>query len=353
MPDLVADQRAAFREAMARAEEKSGIVRDDNGVETNGIESILRGETPDVQVELQQDASAQLDPDPAASADTSGQEVGAAEPTVAELQAQLAAAEARLAEKDSFIGRQSSEVGELRHAVDEMRSQLATVAAQPVRSATPITQELIDERPDLATQAAYEQRDERTLQVAFDAWKMVDSDTAHAWLFDRKLEVHKKEFEDRLAEERKLREEASAPIMQRTEQAEEERAWFTAFDEVRKTHPDFMDSATRLLQEVAPQHEYLLPGLQSPDAATKANALKALYAVDKMSDPESLRKQLEDAAKEAAAESDAARAAAGVVTGQNSSGESTETKTTEELEAEAYIQRQKAKPSLARGWTGR
>ena len=52
MPDP-ADDRAAFLEAMRRAEAASGIERDDQGREVNGIDAYVDGETPVATPELQ------------------------------------------------------------------------------------------------------------------------------------------------------------------------------------------------------------------------------------------------------------------------------------------------------------
>lgn len=355
MPDLIADDDAAYREAMARAEARSGIERDAEGNETNGIEAILRGETPAPSTEQEGAvpvaASDQpLTPEPVVETDTSQeqQEVVAepTEPTVAELQKALAAAEARLAEKDSFIGRQSSDVGELREQVEELRQRLNTPVA-PTAAPIQITQELIDTNPGLAVQEAYRQNNEPALHAAFDAWKDEDPFTAATWLADRKLEQQQKVNDERFAAQQAEIAKASAGA----EQSAEATQWKTAFDEVKVTHPDFLEHAERLLTEVAPKYPVIANALSTGNAAEKAQALSALYALDRMGNPDAVQQQLATAAQEAEAEAAAARAAAGVVNGQTTVGQSTELKTTEELEQEAYVTRQRARPSLARGFT--
>lgn len=354
MPDI-ADDRAAFQEAMRRAEEAAGITRD-----AGGNEVIADAETPVATPELEGavpvSASDQpLTPEPVEPEQTATSEqqpeAPAAELTVEELQSRLEAAEARLAEKDSFIGRQSSEVGELRTAISEMQQQIASLPAQPVTTAPviPITQELIDNNPAVAVQAAFEQKNEHALQVAFETWKEIDPFTAATWLNDRKLEQQNAQFEARLAETQQRLETATAPL----QEGVVDRQWKDAFDEVKATRPDFLENAERILSEVAPQYPSFLPALQDGDAKAKAEALAALYALDKMSNPDAVRQQLAQDAQEAAAEAAAARAAAGVVVGQQNAGQPAEQKTAEELEQEAYISRQRGKPSLARGWTGR
>lgn len=361
MPDI-ADDRAAYLEAVRRAEEASGISRD-----ADGNEVYTEGETPVVTPELEgavpvQASDQPLKPEPVtpavpAATDTpeqQQQEAPAVPPTLQELQQKLAAAEARLEEKESFIGRQSGEVGDLRKAVEEMQRQLQ---AQPVQQTPaqiiPITQELIDNNPAVAVQAAFAQQNEQALQVAFEAWKEIDPFTAVTWLSDKKLEQQQQAFDAKLAETQKQIAETTAPLAQDAADAAQQREWALAFNEVKATRPDFLDNAARLLEEVAPQYPSFLPALQSGDAKAKAEALSALYALDKMGDPQAVQAQLEAAAQEALADATAARAAAGVVTGQQTVGQGTVQKTQEELEQDAYVARQRSKPSLSKGWTGR
>jgi chromosome segregation ATPase len=368
MPDI-ADDRAAFREAMARAEAASGIERDAAGNEINGIEAIVRGETPVAIPELEGAVPVQASDQPLTTEPVAPEAPGTpvqqqeapappAEPlTVEQLQQQLAAAQARLEEKDSFIGRQSGEVGELRQAVTEMQERLSTVQAQQVPQAPAqtiqITQELIDNDPATAVQAAFAQQDEQALQYAFAAWREVDGDLANAWLTDRKLEQQQKAFDAKLAEVQAKVDATTAPLAQSAAEAANQQQWTAAFDEVKATRPDFLENAERLLTEVAPQYPDIANVLAAGDAKAKAQALSALYALDKMGNPQAVQAQLQEAANEAVTEAAAARAAAGVVTGQTTAGQPSDTKTPEELEQKAYITRMQNKASLSRGWTGR
>jgi hypothetical protein len=88
------------------------------------------------------------------------------------------------------------------------------------------------------------------------------------------------------------------------------------------------------------------------DAKQRSDALIALYNIDKLGNPESLKTALETAATEAADAAARARTAA-TVTSQSEAGQPAEQKTDEELEQEAYATRARAKPSLQKGWTGR
>ena len=362
MPDI-ADDRAAYLEAMRRAEAASGIERDAEGNEINGIEAFMRGETPVATPELEgavpvsaSDQPLTPEPETPVVEDTSEQqpEALAAELSVDDLRQRLATAEALLAEKDFFIGRQSGEVGELRQAITEMQQQLASVQTQPVAPQVPlapVTQADIDNDPAEAAQRALKLRDESALHRAFEVWKEIDPFTAATWLADRKLEQQRAEFDAQLAETKQQIETATAPLAESAAESANQRQWAEAFNEVKATRPDFMENAERILSEVAPKYPDFTEMLANGDAKAKAAALSALYALDKMGDPQAVQAQLAEAAHEAAAEAAAARAAAGVVTGQSTAGQPTEQKTQEELEQEAYAARQRSKPSLARGFT--
>ena len=358
MPDI-ADDRAAYLEAMRRAEEASGISRD-----TEGNEVYTEGEPPVATPELEgavpvQASDQPLTPEPAVEADTSGQEQPAepaAEPTAEELKAELAAAQARIEEQKTMIGRQSAEVGTTREEIAALKARIDAMTSTPVTPTAPaiaITQELIDSNPAAAVQTAFAQRDEHALQIAFEAWKDPlnpngDPFAAATWLNDRKLEQQQAAFEAKIAEQEKRLETVTAPLAESNEQRE----WGLAFDEVKATRPDFLENAERLLTEVAPQYPAIADQLSVGDHKVKAQALEALYALDKMGNPQAVQAQLEEAAQEAAAEAAAARAAAGVTT-QSTAGQPAELKTQEELEQESYISRQRSKPSLSKGWTGR
>lgn len=344
---------------MRRAEEASGISRD-----AAGNEVYAEVETPDVTPELEgavpvQASDQPLTTEPAAEADTSVQEQPvepAAEPTVEDLKAELAAAQARIEEQKTMIGRQSAEVGTTREEIAALKARIDAVTsatATPSSPTIPITQDLIESNPALAVQAAFEQRNEHALQMAFEAWRDPlnpngDPFAAATWLNDRKLEQQQAAFEAKLAEQEKRLETVTAPLAQSNEQRE----WGMAFDEVKAARPDFLENAERLLTEVAPQYPAIADQLSTGDHTVKAQALAALYALDKMGNPQAVQEQLERAAQEATAEAVAARAAASV-TAQSEAGQPGEEKTPEELEQEAYISRQRSRASLARGWTGR
>lgn len=358
MPDI-ADDRAAYLEAMRRAEEASGISRDSEGNEVY-VEGEPPAATPELEGAVPVQASDQpLPPEPASEADTSGQEQPApptAEPTAEELKAELAAAQARIEEQKTMIGRQSAEVGTTREEIAALKARIDAIAATPATPSAPaiaITQELIDNNPAAAVQAAFAQRDEHALQIAFEAWKdplnpSGDPFAAATWLNDRKLEQQQAAFEAKIAEQERRFETVTAPLAESNEQRE----WGLAFDEVKATRPDFLESAERLLTEVAPQYPAIADQLSTGDHTVKAQALAALYALDKMGNPQAVQEQLEKAAQEASAEAAAARTAAGVTT-QSTAGQPAEQKTQEELEQESYMTRQRSKPSLSKGWTGR
>lgn len=366
MPDI-ADDRAAFQEAMRRAEASSGIERDAEGNETNGIEAIMRGETPGA-TELEGAVPIAASDQPLELTEPAGEEPAAiseeqpetpaasAAPTIEELQAQIALAQEQLATKDSFIGRQSGEVGELRKVVDELSARVSQAQVTPAPTVA-ITQELIDDNPARATALAFEQKNEQALGLAFEAWKDEDPFTAGQWLTDKRLGQQRDEFNSELEKTRQQIETATAPLAQTADQA----AWNTAFKEVEREHADLLkvDEATgktnveRILDDVAPQFPDIAEKLANGDAKVKTQALKALYALDRLGSPERFAAELKTSAEEAAAEAAAARAAAGVVSTQATTGQGSVEKTEEQEEQDAYKARMTATPSLSRGWTGR
>jgi hypothetical protein len=369
MPDI-ADARADFRAATRRAEEAAGITRDADGNEQYAEETPvaipeLEGAVP-VQASDQPLEPEAVQPPEEPAAVTPETEAPAAPLSTEDLQQRLAAAEARLEEKDSFIGRQSGEVGELRKAIEEMQKQINAPPAPATPAAIQITQELIDNNPGAAVQAAFDQRNQAALEVAFEAWKdpvMGDPFAAAMWINDRKLEQQQVAFEQQLAERDKKFETVTAPIAESAAEAADQRQWTAAFDEVKGKHPDIfaVDPATgastaeRLITAAGTQPEYeAFKGmLQTGDAKTKAAALSALYALDRVGNPQALQAQLAEGAQEAAAEAAAALATAGAVTGQRTAGQPAEQTTVEQQEQQQYISRMKDRPSLARGWTGR
>ena len=370
---------------MARAEAASGIERDAQGNETNGIEAIVRGETPAVTsepvvAEPVQASDQPLPPVPVTPAvpvetDTPVQEAAPvvpavpAEPLSVEgLSQQLAVATARLEEKDSFIGKQSTDVGELRQTVAELSARLDAQQAQPVvqpnvAASTPVTQELIDNNPALAAEAAYVQGDENALRYVMEQWKDVDPFTASSWRDDKLREQQQKAFDVKLAEQEAKIAAVAVPAAASAAQSADQAQWKEAFDDVRGRYPEVfvpnpetgVSIAERLITAAGTQPEYAAfkEMLQTGDASAKAAAISALYALDKVGNPEAFRAQLELDAQEAAASAAAARAGASAVTGQTTAGQGGELKTEEELEADAVITRMRSKPSLAKGWTGR
>jgi len=148
-------------------------------------------------------------------------------------------------------------------------------------------------------------------------------------------------------------EEKTAPLAEQQAEQQQTIAWAQAFDKAKSGRPDFIENAERLLSEVAPEHPSLLPMLQNADPQVKADALIALYAIDKIGHPEQVAAQLGEKAREVVAADAAALAAGAVVSGQTTAGQSADDKSDEELEVERTIARIGSGPSLSKGWTGR
>lgn len=367
------DDLTDYREALARAE-AAATATDEKG-------EVVDRETPVVVEELAGAVPVQASDqppteEPVVETDTSEEQQQVApaveEPlTVEQLQERLAQAESRLAEKDSFIGRQSGEVGELRSTVDAYAQRLADLEAklaqpvvtQPQVAPVPVTQADIDTDPATATIRAYENGKalgvtDPMLERAFSDWKELDPFAAGQWLTDRRLEQQQAAFDARFAEQSEKIETVNARETEAEAAAAERAAWNEAFIEVQKEHPDFLakdedgvTNAERLLTEVAPQFPAIAEVIKSGDAEAKAQGMKLLLGQSKLANPEQFGKELQDAAQVAAEEAAAVRAAAGVVSGQATVGQHTETKTEEQVEVERQMARIGSGPSLRKGWS--
>ena len=352
------DDAAAYREALRLAEENTVLV-DESG---DPIE-----QTPDAIQELAEAVPVQasdqpLDLEPVVEVDETDTSEKQQEEQTALLAGkyksleELEKAHLELQQKLGDPERLDLENRRLQEKLDELSAKIDAAQAQPVAPsapAVPITQELIDSDPQRATLLAFAQGNQAALEIAFDQWKDYDPFTAGQWLTDQRLAEQQRVLDAKLAETQRVLDEKTAPLAEQQAEQQQTIAWAQAFDKAKSGRPDFIENAERLLSEVAPEHPSYLPMLQSADPQVKADALIALYAIDKIGNPEQVAAQLGEKAKEAA-EADAASLAAGaVVSGQTTAGQSAEDKSDEELEVERTIARFKSGPSLSKGWTGR
>lgn len=352
-----ADDHSAYREAIARAEaaavaeqETPGLIPElDGAVPVQASDQPLTPEPVDAPVEQPE----------VSESDTSEQQ------QEAEQQALLAGkyksiedlekAHLELQQKLGDPDRLDLENRRLQEQLDELRTRIDSAQTPPVQQApaVSITQELIDSDPQRATLLAFEQGNQAALGIAFEQWKEYDPFTAGQWLTDQRLAEQRRELDAKLAETQRTLDEKTAPLAAQQAEQQQAVAWKQALDTAKDGRPDFVENAERLLTEVAPQHPSLLPMLNSTDPQVKADALIALYAIDRVGNPEVMAQQLGEKAREAADEAAATRAAGAVVSGQSTAGQPAVEKTDDELEAEAYISRIGSKPSLSKGWTGR
>ena len=255
--------------------------------------------------------------------------------------------EAAYLEAQSALGRQGQEVGELRAAFDTLSAEVA--ASKPQLAPVTITQDLIDTNPAQATLLAYEQRNEQALQIAFDAWKDEDPFTAGSWLAEKRDEQREQALRQELDAVRSEMQTLSKP----QQEAEERKQWSDAFAIVSKDHPDFVQNAARILEEVAPKYPALTGTLATGSAEAKAEILAALYSLDRNGNPAEIAAQLQQEAEAAAQEAEANRNGSTVVT-QTTAGQGSAVElTAEQEEQERYKQRFESGPSLEKGWTGR
>ncbi len=338
-----ADRRAAYKEALARAEAAavSG--------ETPQTLTISTGteEPPAVLTELEPPAETQQPPvvEPAEPAETSTEEATAAAAEaarIAELERQLAERDARIAEQQSMIGRQSTEVGELRSVVDEIRARMQ----QPAPPAVPITQDMIEDNPAGATMLAFQQQNEQALSIAFEAWKQEDPVTAAQWYADRRIEAMEAQMTQRLEAMRGEMQTVAAPAQEAVERDRQQATWREAFALVEAEAPGFTQDAVRLLEEVAPQFPQLAATIANGDAATKAEGLNLLAAFDqgRKQDPAAVAQAAADEARAAAEAAALARAGASVVSQETAGvGGSVPEQTPEQAEVARLTERYKAR----------
>ena len=339
-----ADQNAAFRDALARAE-ASGVWVDDDGVETpvlpaGAVEVVASDQQPVETSEVAEETPAEPEAVEVVSE--------------AQLREQIAALEARLAEKDTFIGRQSSEVGELRDVVNELsqRVDAPRLAPQPQQ---PVTQADIDNDPAEAAERAFNQKDMRALALAVEEWKNIDPFSAASWRADKIWEAKERELREQFEATQNQVNTIVASSQEAAKQTETNRQWADALNAVSAEHPEFRSDSVRILEEVAPQYPNLFAALATGDTAAKTEALKALYVIDRQSktDPETVRQQLEEAAAEATAEANTSRQLAAVVGGQTTAGRDGVTLTYEQQEIERAKTRIGGGVDIRKNWTGR
>lgn len=354
------DDAAAYREALRLAEENTVLV-DESG---DPIE-----QTPGAIEELAEAVPVQasdqpLEPEPvvevAAETDTSEQQQEEQTALLAgkyKSLEELEKAHVALQQKLGDPERLDLENRRLQEKLDELSAKIDAAQAQPVVAPTApavqITQELIDSDPQRATLLAFSQGNQAALEIAFEQWKDYDPFTAGQWLTDQRLSEQQRVLEAKLAETQRVLDEKTAPLAEQQAEQQQTIAWAQAFDKAKSGRPDFIENAERLLSEVAPEHPSLLPMLQSADPQAKADALIALYAIDKIGHPEQVAAQLGEKAREVVAADAAALAAGAVVSGQTTAGQSADDKSDEELEVERTIARIGSGPSLSKGWTGR
>lgn len=273
------------------------------------------------------------------------------ESRIAELERQIAERDARIAEQQSFTGRQSSEVGELRQKIAEMEARLST-PSEPAAPTVPVTQDLIDTDPARATVLAFQQRDETSLQRAYEAWADEQPAQAAVWLVEQKMTAMLAERDARHQQELEELRAATQPSVEQTKAAEEQRVLNEAFNLAQGERPDFLEHAARIFDEVIPAYPALSRQLLEGTVETKAEVLKVLYDIDKMNrqDPEAIKAQLEAEAAAAAAEEAQGSASAAGVSGQTtaSAQEGERELTPEEQEREAYTRRISAKQGFAK-----
>ena len=158
-------------------------------------------------------------------------------------------------EIQSYAGRLGSELGELRQLVQQPQQ-----AQQPPLDQAALAN-LIDERPDMATELAYQAGNPTALQIAYQAWAADDPTEAKLWATEKRVEQMQAQF---------------AQSQAQMSQTVASREYNDALETFAKDHPDIDEHAGRM-QEIAREHPFLANVLQSDDPKAKLDVFEFLY----------------------------------------------------------------------------
>jgi hypothetical protein len=268
----------------------------------------------------------------------------AAEPAAEDAAEQLAALQKRLADKDEFINRQGNEIGELRKAFEEGFSSLGEKINSPARR---ISEDLIDRDPAGATRLAFEQGDQQSLAVAFQAWKDEDPASAGAWAAytasQQEILAQRQAYEQRLAElEARIDPVAQANTDQRTARQVREITSKYGADEISA----FVQSDA--FTDLANEFPWARQALMEDPAPT----IESLFLVHRGRTADTLTRTVQEVARETAEQAAQATSDAYVASASTASATTAEPKTEADLIREGMIARITHKESVWRdGWT--
>jgi hypothetical protein len=158
-------------------------------------------------------------------------------------------------EIQSYAGRLGSELGELRQLVQQPQQAQPQVLDQAALAS------LIDERPDLATELAYQSGNQAALQIAFQAFSEEDETAAKLWATEKRVERMQAQFEQSQTQ---------------MTQSVQSREYESALETFAKDHPDIDEHAGRM-QEIAREHPFLADVLQSDNPKAKLDVFEFLY----------------------------------------------------------------------------
>lgn len=239
--------------------------------------------------------------------------------------------ERAVAEKQAVLDRQANELGETRRMIEERFSGLEEKIAQPVHPQTPVTQEMVEQNPGLATQLAYQQGNQQALQVAYEAWKYEEPADAAAWraevVANQRIQQVQQAYEARLAE----LEQRVAPAESNALDAQ----WAQTFRQIEAKYPDLATYQAEMT-EIAAEFPQFASDLRG-DPESRGKALESLYLLARGRTAGTLRASQDEIAQQTAAEAQRVREDAFVASQTSQSAEAPLT-VEERLQQEAIAQ---------------
>lgn len=258
------------------------------------------------------------------------------EPAAPDLSAELESLRKRLADKDAFIDRQGNELGELRKQFEERFDTLSAQVNQP--APTRITPDLIDADPAGATRLAWEQGDQHTLSVAFQAWKDEDPASAGAWAAYTAAQTEMQQLREQQAAELAALRQELQPISQANT---EQQAAQAAQALIGKYGADQLAAFVQ-----SPAFNELVtefPWAQQSLGTDPAHTIESLFLVHRGRTADTLNRTQEQVARETAEQSARAVEDAYVASAATATATTAEQKTEADVIAERFTERAKSR----------
>lgn len=202
-------------------------------------------------------------------------------------------------ELELFKGRQQSEIGELRQALEERLESFEQRVQQPVTPHTPVTQDLIDSNPALATQLAWQQGNIDLARAALEQWKIEEPFDAAIWVGEVRQAQREAERQRELEE---LRAQV-APVQQQAQQNELKNELTVGISRLREQYPDLADFVqSPEFVELAEQIPLAKKALAEGTPSEGVSAIETLYLIHRGRASDNLKDAAKEVARSAAVE---------------------------------------------------